>query len=362
MTMRGRFLTMKRALALLAWGAIALGGVAQIRCLEPEHDFGAFNEDDGKVRTEFRFVNESDGPVSILKVRSSCGCTVPEYSRKPIQPGDTATVTAVYNPTGRPGRFSKSLVAYFDDDTQQRLLIKGVVIGAQNTLRSRFPVEDGPVRLRGTMIPFGTVKSGKVKSHFMDVYNASREPVVPYWTDVPKYLRITAAHDTILPGEQGVYSMVVAPTREVPYGILTDSVAFNVPGQPPLKIEIAAIVEEDFSGLTEKQLAEAPKVSVSTDMLDFGEFQASDSPMVRTFTITNNGKSDLMLRRVYTGDTGFDIAVPKTKVKKGKSVKITVTFNPALFQAPLLNGRMQVITNDPDRPLTTVRLVGIPRQ
>ena len=156
--------------------------------------------------------------------------------------------------------------------------------------------------------------------------------------------------------------MVVAPTRDVPYGILTDSVAFNVPGQPPLKIEIAAIVEEDFSGLTEKQLAEAPKVSVSTDMLDFGEFQASGSPMVRTFTVTNNGKSDLMLRRVYTGDTGFDIAVPKTKVKKGKSVKITVTFNPALFQAPLLNGRMQVITNDPDRPLTTVRLVGIPRQ
>ena len=171
-------------------------------------------------------------------------------------------------------------MAYFDDDTQQRLLIKGVVIGAQNTLRSRFPVEDGPVRLRGTMIPFGTVKSGKVKSHFMDVYNASREPVVPYWTDVPKYLRITAAHDTILPGEQGVYSR-----------------------------------------LTEKQLAEAPKVSVSTDMLDFGEFQASDSPMVRTFTVTNNGKSDLMLRRVYTGDTGFDIAVPKTKVKKGKRWK-----------------------------------------
>lgn len=352
---------MKRILAYLLWMSCMGALQAQIRCLEPEHDFGAFNEDDGKVRTEFRFVNDTDAPVSIRKVRSSCGCTVPEYSKKAISPGDTATITAVYNPTGRPGRFSKSLVAYFDDDSQQRMLIKGVVIGAQNTLRSRFPVENGPVRLRGTMIPFGAVKTGKLKSHFMDVYNASKEPVVPYWTDVPKYLRITAAHDTIQPGEQGVYSMVITPSRDIPYGILTDSVSFNVPGESPLKIELAAIIEEDFSGLTDKQRADAPKVAVDTDMLDFGEFSEADSPITRTVLVTNNGKSDLLLRRVYTGDKGFEISVPKTKVKKGKSVKITVRFNPSQFSGTLLNGRMQLITNDPDRPLTTVRLVGLPR-
>lgn len=350
------------ALAVLLW-LLCPTVSAQVRWLGQEHDFGAFNEDDGKVRTEFRFVNESARPVSIKMVRSSCGCTVPEYSHKPIQQGDTASITAVYNPTGRPGRFSKSLVAYLDDGSQERLHIKGVVIGAQNTLRSRFPIEAGPVRLRSRIVPFGAVKSGKLKSQFVDVYNASAEPVVPRWKDVPPYLRITAAHDTVAPGEQGVYSMVFTSWNRIPYGILTDSITFEVPGAEPVKVEIAAIIEEDFSGLSEKQLADAPRISLSTDMLDFGDFTPASGPLTREFTVTNNGRSDLILRRVYTGDPGFTVKLPKSlKIKKGKSAKVSVTFNPEGFASGLLNARLQVIANDPERPLTTVRLVGIPSQ
>ena len=350
----------RRILATLLAATAVMVSLAQVRWLETEHDFGAFNEDDGKVSTEFKFVNDSESPVTIDHVRSSCGCTVPQYSKATVNHSDTAAITVVYNPSGRPGRFSKSLMVKLSNDSTEKLLIKGVVIGAQNTLRSRFPVTAGPIRLRGNMVTFGAVKTGKIKSQFVEVYNSSHSPVVPRWTDIPQYLRVTAAHETVQPGEQGVYSFVLAPTKSTPYGILTDSLTLNVPGEPPLRFEIAAIVEEDFSGLTEKQLADAPRIITDTDMLDFGDFSRTGQPITRQLRVTNTGKNDLLIRRVHTSEPGFTVKAPFSKLKKGKSGTVTVTFDPVSFSAPLLNSRLQVITNDPSHPLTTIRLVGIP--
>ncbi len=350
----------RRILATLLAATAVMVSLAQVRWLETEHDFGAFNEDDGKVSTEFKFVNDSESPVTIDHVRSSCGCTVPQYSKATVNHSDTAAITVVYNPSGRPGRFSKSLMVKLSNDSTEKLLIKGVVIGAQNTLRSRFPVTAGPIRLRGNMVTFGAVKTGKIKSQFVEVYNSSHSPVVPRWTDIPQYLRVTAAHETVQPGEQGVYSFVLAPTKSTPYGILTDSLTLNVPGEPPFRFEIAAIVEEDFSGLTEKQLADAPRIITDTDMLDFGDFFRTGQPITRQLRVTNTGKNDLLIRRVHTSEPGFTVKAPFSKLKKGKSGTVTVTFDPASFSAPLLNSRLQVITNDPSHPLTTIRLVGIP--
>lgn len=350
----------RRILATLLAATAVMVSLAQVRWLETEHDFGAFNEDDGKVSTEFKFVNDSESPVTIDHVRSSCGCTVPQYSKATVNHGDTAAITVVYNPSGRPGRFSKSLMVKLSNDSTEKLLIKGVVIGAQNTLRSRFPVTAGPIRLRGNMVTFGAVKTGKIKSQFVEVYNSSHSPVVPRWTDIPQYLRVTAAHETVQPGEQGVYSFVLAPTKSTPYGILTDSLTLNVPGEPPFRFEIAAIVEEDFSGLTEKQLADAPRIITDTDMLDFGDFFRTGQPITRQLRVTNTGKNDLLIRRVHTSEPGFTVKAPFSKLKKGKSGTVTVTFDPASFSAPLLNSRLQVIPNDPSHPLTTIRLVGIP--
>lgn len=340
---------------------IALTAQAQIKWLRTEHNFGAFNEDDGKVSTEFRFVNESDEALRIESVRSSCGCTVPEYSKTTVNHGDTASISVVYNPAGRPGRFSKSLMVKLSNDSSQRLIINGVVIGAENTLRTRFPQIIGPLRLRGNIVAFGAVKIGEMKSQFVNIYNSSTYPIKPTWSNIPKYLRVTAAHDTIQPGEQGVYSFSLTPTSNNQYGILTDSVTLNVPGEAPLAIEIAAIIEENFSRMTEQQLADAPIIQTDTDMLDFGNFAASSTPMTRQFRVTNAGKNPLLLRRLQISEPGISVEASFSKLKKGKSGTVTVTFDPSKFDATLLNARLQIITNDPAKPMTTMRLVGIPQ-
>ena len=76
---------------------MAIAAVAQAApeatWLTKSHDFGAFDEDMGKVSCDFKVVNTGDEPLMILAARATCGCTVPAYTRDPIAPGDTATIT-----------------------------------------------------------------------------------------------------------------------------------------------------------------------------------------------------------------------------------------------------------------------------
>ena len=98
-----------RLITISVLSAMALSAAAKVEWLKTTHDFGAFKEDDGKVTCEFRFINRGQEAVTVRAARASCGCTTPSFTKTPIEPGDTGLVTVVFNPTGRPGRFSKTV-------------------------------------------------------------------------------------------------------------------------------------------------------------------------------------------------------------------------------------------------------------
>jgi hypothetical protein len=73
------------------------------------HDFGVFKEEAGLQTAKFEFVNTGNAPLFITNVKASCGCTTPEWTKEPVQPGAKGYVTATYNPANRPGKFNKSI-------------------------------------------------------------------------------------------------------------------------------------------------------------------------------------------------------------------------------------------------------------
>ncbi len=62
-------------------------------------------KDDG-VRV-FEFTNTGDAPLIIKNAKSSCGCTVPEWSKEPIAPGAKGKIKVQYNMN--PGPISKTI-------------------------------------------------------------------------------------------------------------------------------------------------------------------------------------------------------------------------------------------------------------
>ena len=71
------------------------------------HDYGTIVQgSDGSC--EFNFTNNGKTPLVLNDVKASCGCTVPEWTRTPIAPGEKGTIKVTYN-TNNQGAFSKSI-------------------------------------------------------------------------------------------------------------------------------------------------------------------------------------------------------------------------------------------------------------
>ena len=94
---------------------------------EKEHDFGDLTFRVPATAT-FTFQNISDEPVVITSVRSSCGCTVADYTKEPVNPGEKGEVKATYN-SARVGMFQKTVTVNLGGVEQPVVLrIKGTVV------------------------------------------------------------------------------------------------------------------------------------------------------------------------------------------------------------------------------------------
>lgn len=77
---------------------------------------------------EFVFENTGTKPLVLSNVRSSCGCTIPEWPKDPIKSGEKASIKVKYD-TRRVGPFSKSITVYSNAGTAPVVVlrIKGTV-------------------------------------------------------------------------------------------------------------------------------------------------------------------------------------------------------------------------------------------
>ncbi len=91
------------------------------------HNYGTIQQGaDGNCT--FKFTNEGTEPLVLSKVRSSCGCTIPTWPRKPILPGESSEIKVRYD-TKRLGTIHKSIHIYSNaSDKPLTAKIKGKVI------------------------------------------------------------------------------------------------------------------------------------------------------------------------------------------------------------------------------------------
>ena len=100
---------------------------AEIKFDKTTHNFGTFSEKEPKVSCSFTFTNVGEAPLVINQAIASCGCTVPEYTKSPIQPGEKGEIKVTYNGTGKfPGHFKKSITVRTNGAVEMtRLYIEG---------------------------------------------------------------------------------------------------------------------------------------------------------------------------------------------------------------------------------------------
>jgi len=92
---------------------------------ETQFDFGKIPQ--GKPVTHiFEVINTGKTPLVLENVQASCGCTTPEWSRQPIEPGASQLITVGYNSASE-GPFEKSITIFYNKGQMKNLMIRGNV-------------------------------------------------------------------------------------------------------------------------------------------------------------------------------------------------------------------------------------------
>ncbi|MET3880087.1 MULTISPECIES: DUF1573 domain-containing protein [Chitinophaga] len=75
---------------------------------EKVHNFGEITAGE-KVEYSFKFTNTGTSPLLIEDAISSCGCTVPEWPKEPIKPGQSGYMKVVFDSHGKSGYTEKEI-------------------------------------------------------------------------------------------------------------------------------------------------------------------------------------------------------------------------------------------------------------
>jgi hypothetical protein len=84
------------------------GSLPDIKFEEETHDFGRITQGE-KVSYSFRFKNTGSTSLIISSASGSCGCTVPEFPKKPILPGEEEKINVIFSSEGKSGIVEKSI-------------------------------------------------------------------------------------------------------------------------------------------------------------------------------------------------------------------------------------------------------------
>ena len=110
---------MKKSIILFVFGLITMALQAQdnkvvstdsIYFEKTKYDYGTIQQG-ANGDCEFKFINKGKVNLVLNDVKTSCGCTVPDWPRNAFKPGESGIIKVRYN-TQTIGQFGKTITVY----------------------------------------------------------------------------------------------------------------------------------------------------------------------------------------------------------------------------------------------------------
>jgi len=80
----------------------------QFKFEHTDFDFGLIYEGE-KVVHKYKFTNTGGSALVIADISSTCGCTIPTYSKEPVAPGEEGYIEVSFDSSGRRGLQHKAI-------------------------------------------------------------------------------------------------------------------------------------------------------------------------------------------------------------------------------------------------------------
>lgn len=114
---------------------------AHLSLEETTWNFGDVPRRGGDLVHEFRFVNDGDRPLVLVRVITSCSCIRASFSKRPVAPADSGVIRIVYEPhKSEPGAFNKVIQIYSNSvDGRDILTVQGNSLDDEEVEQNRTP-------------------------------------------------------------------------------------------------------------------------------------------------------------------------------------------------------------------------------
>ena len=102
-----------------------------------------------------------------------------------------------------------------------------------------------------------------------------------------------------------------------------------------------------------------PKVQITENIIKFGPVKHNAPQQQRTFTLTNTGYGELIVRAVETGGKVATTLTPGQRIPAGSSFTAKATLDPGRQEYGVVTDFVTIITNDLTRPMRRLRATAI---
>lgn len=301
----------------------------------------------------FEITNTGNRPVTIDKVKTSCGCTTVSYSASTIGRGQKFVISATYD-AKMMGHFDKFIGIYTDKDDEPLMLhLKGVVVRGFDGFNGNYDCQIGSLRTDKDNIEFDDVNRGETHAQEFRIFNSTDEEVEPVLMHLPSYLTASVTPQRIAPGHWGIARLTLDSRAVHDYGLTQTSIYLGAfPGDKvseDKEIPISTILLPEHHELTKEQRLNAAIIQMFPRKLKLGAFE-NKKKKKGTVYLKNVGRSPLQISSLQLFTGGVKIDLDKRTIAPGEMAKMKVTVFRDELKKSRVKPRVLMITNDPDNP------------
>ena len=235
-----------------------------------------------------------------------------------------------------------------------KLIIKGFVIATPGKLRKKIGQLDSDINT----VNFGDIFTGSTQSQKIKIHNTTEDSISIFFSEDYIGVEMQIEPQTILPAAYGKL-VLNFDTSNRDLGKLSQKIwlDFEIAGQPQSgEIYLQANILEDFSTLTNLELANPPQIFVQNETLILKGLMSGE---LRTeiIKIENTGKRDLYIRNIQTSDKKFSIYPAKFIISPGEKSSFTISMKPDKYSSKLKT-TITIISNDPNQSVINFTIIG----
>ena len=350
------------------------------------HDFGDIYTDQGPVSCTFTFTNISKSPILLLSAVASCGCTDVEWTREPVQPGKTGTVSATFDNNDGPYPFDKTVTVYVSDVKKPIVLhLRGTAHENARPLKETYTLKIGNMGVKTLENKVGNLSQRETKSGNIVIANVGVTPMKVEFEDVSDGLTLELFPNPVPAKSVANLTYTIKASRErwgknwyyaTP---VIDGRKYKATGQLPAreveegsehfytqpntrvgigKSEIAfwAVTKENFATLPADYKKDMANPSFTKSTANFGKL-ASGAKTTLTFEYTNNGKMDSKFYKLDADCSNVTVKEMEDTAP-GKKGKIVVELDTKGMPKGENIIALTLITNSSLRPVISLQIAG----